>query len=113
MNPPILARASFAAPDTALGEFMFMPSGTHTIYCLHAGKNIEAQIEVDRSAAVAMQEQFVAVKSKSAHLPFFDFDHDDRSASFWPASFAWRESPAPGIYAAGEWTAAGKAAIEG
>ncbi len=51
--------------------------------------------------------------SNSGHLPYCDFDHDDRQASFWPKDFLWKDQPAPGVYVRGEWSAAGKQAIEG
>ena len=109
----IQARASVAAPETAAGEFMFMPAGDHTIFCKQGAKDIAAQVRVDRSAAAAMQQQLEAVKARSAHRPFCDFDHDDKQASFWPEAFAWRDGSAPGIYVRGEWSKAGKDAIEG
>jgi phage I-like protein len=107
------ARFAVAAPDAAAGEFMWMPGGRHTV-CVHkAGKPVTVEVLVDASGASAMQQQLEALRAKSPHRPYFDFNHDDAEASFWPEAFSWQEQPVPGIYAKGEWSTSGKAAIEG
>lgn len=113
MSDPITARSAIAPPATVTGEFMIMAGGVQTIHCGQGGKDVSVQVLVDRSAAVNLQKQFEALTASSAHRPYFDFDHDDKMASFWPSQFVWSDSPAPGVYARGEWSAAGKAAIEG
>lgn len=110
MNP-IEARASLAAPETAVDEFMFMPAGVQSIQAFQAGKPISLSVLVDKSSAEAIQAQFAALSKRSSHKPYFDFDHDDKSASFWPDSFAWREGL--GIFCRGQWSAAGQQAVEG
>jgi hypothetical protein len=113
---PLEAHLAVAAPDTALDEFMFMPGGVHQICCKNAatGKTVHASVEVTRASAAAVQAQFSAVAGRKApHKPYFDLNHSDAEASFWPSGFAWCESPVPGIYARGEWSAAGRTAIEG
>lgn len=114
MNPPALtARSVTASPASPLAEFMIMAGGLQTINCGQGSKDVTVTVQVDRSTAAALEQQRVALSAKSAHRPYFDFDHDDKSASFWPSQFLWSDSPAPGVYARGEWTAAGRAAIEG
>src|SRR5581483_6648350 len=45
--------------------------------------------------------------------PYFDLNHEDGPASFWPERYEWSDTPAPGIYVSGELTGSGRAAIEG
>lgn len=110
---PLQARAAVAAPETAVGEFMFMPGGTHTIFCKQGTKDVAAEVKVQRGDEALMQQQLEAVRSRGAQRPYCDFDHEGKEASFWPQSFTWRDAPQPGIYVRGEWSSAGKAAIEG
>jgi Mu-like prophage I protein len=110
---PLMARAPIAPPASAVGEFMVMAGGLQTISCGQGGSDVTVTVQVDRSTAAALEQQRALLASRSAHRPYFDFDHDDKMASFWPEQFAWRDAPAPGVYARGEWSAAGKAAIEG
>jgi phage I-like protein len=42
---------------------------------------------------------------------YFDFNHEDGAASFWPDRFFYK--PGEGVVAQGEWTASGKKAVEG
>jgi phage I-like protein len=92
---------------------MWMPGGIHPICASKGTRTVEVNVRVDRAAANAIQQQFVAVSARSTHKPYFDFNHDDQGASFWPAGFTWKDSPQPGIYARGEWSKKGKEAIEG
>lgn len=110
----IYARLAVAAPDHAANEFMYMPGGVHNIDCFLNGKTrVSAQVEVNRDSATALEQQRKALQAKSAHRPYFDFNHEDGAASFWPEAFLWKDSPTPGIYARGEWSSAGREAIEG
>lgn len=110
---PIEARLVFNAPETADGEFMYMPAGEYSINASMNKKPVTAQVLVEKAAAGELNRQLAEVSAKSDHKPFFDFDHKDGAASFWPKAFVWRDSPKPGVYAQGEWSASGKAAIEG
>ena len=115
MNGPLLARLATGAPESAVGEFMWMPGGTHSISCHEhgTGNPVRATVLCDRAGAAAIQAQFDALRAKSNHRPYFDFDHAEGPASFWPEGFTWRDQPTPGIYARGTWSDAGKAAVEG
>lgn len=110
-NDAVICRALFAAPDSALGEFMYMPGGLQRISPSQGGKAVTVEVMVDRTGAAALESQRLALQAKGKR-PYFDFNHEDRQASFWPEAFFWRDSPAPGIYTRGEWTGSGKAGIE-
>lgn len=106
-------RASFNAPEKAAGQFMVMPGGTHEIHCSQGNRDVTATVLVDQAAAAALEAQRATLEKASAHKPYFDFDHNDQQASFWPTRFVWADQPAPGIYAQGTWSKAGKEAVEG
>lgn len=114
MNDSILCRAQspIPLPATATGEFMFMPGGLQTINPWDGGAGQPITVQVDRDGVAALNEQAQALRAKGKR-PYFDFNHSDGPASFWPEEFLWRDAPEPGIYARGEWTASGKTAVEG
>lgn len=109
----LTGRAIASVPLSPDGDFMIMPGGVQSIQCGQGDRTVNVTIAVDRSSANALEEQRALLASKSNHRPFFDFDHDDKMASFWPTQFYWATSPAPGVYAKGDWSDAGRKAIEG
>ena len=90
-----------------------MPAGLHTITPSQSGKAVKVQVLVDRDSAAAMEKQREAIVARGNKLPYFDFNHGDDKASFWPSRFVWRDGPHPGVFALGKWTKAGREAIEG
>lgn len=118
MPAPILARLNpLALAETAEppAEIMAFPAGVHTINATQDGKPVTAKVLVDAATATAMQ---AALKAHEAgpQKPYFDFDHDNTSASAWPKSFRWEaggSGKSPGVYAAVEWSASGKTAVLG
>lgn len=109
---------SVGAPSTAAGEFMYMAAGVQVINVTKGvpgqrGKDVQVNVMVDRSTAAALQAQLDSVNARTGDRAYFDFNHDDKEASFWPTQFTWRESPVAGVYVAGEWSEAGKKAISG
>lgn len=100
------------APLIAGDEIMFMPAGIHEITPSQGGEVVRVQVMVDPKGAAAIEAQRAALAAKGIK-PYFDLNHEDREASFWPTSFSWKSAPAPGIYAKGEWSAAGQSAREG
>ena len=108
----LIAGSSFAAPETATGELMYMPAGIHQIVPSQHGKPVVVQVQVDRESAAALEGQRAALAARGKR-PFFDFNHDDQHASFWPEEFVWRDAPQPGVYARGEWTKSGRDGVEG
>lgn len=93
---------------------MYMPGGMQQVnVTLNQKKPVAVKVLVNASSATALNQQLTELNAKSAHRAYFDFNHEDGAASFWPESFSWKETPSPGIYAKGEWSDAGKAAIVG
>lgn len=109
IRTPNLALFCLEAPATAEGSMMYMPAGIHTITPSCKGKPVQVRVRVDAAAAQDLERQRRALVA-SGRKPFFDFGHKDEEASFWPAEFYWQ---ADGVHCHGEWSSAGKAAIEG
>jgi len=109
---PIICAAAHTIAATATGEMMFMPAGMQTITPFAGGIDRPITVMVDKAGASALQAQLDALVAKGKR-PYFDFEHDDAGASFWPAEFVWRDGSQPGIYARGEWTNRGKDGVEG
>lgn len=109
---PLACRAAFDLSATAAGELMFFPAGTWTVTPLGAPDGKPITVRIDRDTAATMERQREEIESRGRRA-YFDFNHEDGEASFWPARFVWKDEPAPGVYAEGEWSASGKAAVEG
>ena len=102
-------------PDLKVGsvvELMVMPAGTHTCFFGQGGKSAQRTVIVDALSAKAMQDQLLAVNSKSRRA-FFDFDHEGKAASGWPLEYVWRSQPEAGVFCRTELSEAGAAAIRG
>ncbi len=108
----ILCRAAVQLSPTATGEMMYMPGGVQTITPIDGGIGAPMKVLVDASGAAELNRQCAALKARNKK-PLFDFNHEDGPASFWPEEFFYRDAPEPGIYCRGEWTASGKAGVEG
>jgi hypothetical protein len=109
---PIMCRAAVQLAPTATGEMMYMPGGVQTITPIDGGIGQPIRVLVDAAGAAALNDQVAALKARNKR-PFFDFNHEDGPASFWPEEFFYSETPSPGIYCRGEWTATGRASVEG
>ena len=107
----LLCRAVPAAL-VASGVMMYMPAGRHLIRPSQNGKAVEVEVLADAAGAGELERQRAALMARGTR-PFFDFNHEDREASYWPEAFFWQEQPEPGIYCRGEWTTAGKVGVEG
>jgi hypothetical protein len=111
-NQPILCRAAVQLAPTATGEMMYMPGGVQSITPMDGGIGQPIRVLVDAAGAAALNAQCTALRARNKR-PFFDFNHEDGPASFWPEEFYYAEAPAPGIYCRGEWSASGRASVEG
>jgi len=108
---PILCRANIDAPARA-DDVMYMPGGLHSITPTQSGRSILVQVLVDKASAQALDTQRQSVMSKTGKRPYFDFNHEDRAASFWPEKFYW-DNGRNGVFAKGEWSRSGQEGIEG
>jgi hypothetical protein len=107
---PIECRAAVEISATSRNEVLFLPIGLHSITPVAGGIGRPIKVKVDASTADAIEAQRKIMAGKGKR-PYFDFDHEDGAASFWPEGFAWRSGE--GVIAKGEWTARGRKAVEG
>jgi hypothetical protein len=97
---------------------MFMPAGKHRINPSRAGKPVTVVVEVDELSAERLEEQRQILEA-SGGKPFFSIEHETDIAAFWPTKFVWDTrldatgKLASGVWAEGEWSASGRAAILG
>lgn len=109
LEDSILCRCAVLLAPTVTGEIMYMPGGVQSITPIAGGVGAPIQVLVDASGAAQLEAQRAALQAKGKR-PYFDFNHSDGEASFWPEEFYWK---ADGIYCRGEWSADGKAKVEG
>src|SRR5882724_1948439 len=107
---PIECRASVAIEATATNEILFLPIGLHAITPVSGGIGRPIRVKIDDLAAANIQKQHEVLRA-SGKRPYFDFNHEDGPASFWPETFVWKQGE--GVIAKGEWTRRGKSAVEG
>jgi len=106
----IECRAAVEISPTTTNEILFLPIGLHAITPVHGGIGRPIKVKVDGPSAMAIEKQYAALKA-AGKRPYFDFNHEDGPASFWPESFIWRQGE--GIIAKGEWTKRGRDSVEG
>lgn len=111
-NEQALFCGAASLPATATGTMMFMPAGVQQITPFAGAGGQQVKVLVDPAGAVELEKQRAALMARGAR-PYFDFEHEDKGASFWVESFFWSDSPQPGIYARGEWSEEGKRGVEG
>lgn len=110
--PHLLADATLPA------SILYMPSGTHRITPSQGGKPVTVVVRVDESSAARLEQQR-QILAASGNKPFFSVQHNTQIAAYWPSRIYWAVKPDPtgkmveGIWADGEWTAAGREAVEG
>lgn len=93
---------------------MVLPGGTHDITPEVNGRAQAVSVLVDAQSAVELNKQLAILNAQRGNKrAFFDFDHESKVASGWPLEFSWAETPAPGVYARVELSAAGADAIKG
>src|SRR5580765_2521117 len=102
---PIECRAAIEISPTATNEILFLPIGLHAITPVSGGIGRAINVKVDQQSAVAMEKQRAALMAKGKR-PYFDFNHGDDRAAFWPKSFIWRNGE--GVIACGEWSQSGR-----
>lgn len=107
-----------SAPAIEDGIMMFMPGGTHTITPSQGGRPVTVTLTINAESADAMEAQRKALTAKGKK-PFFSIQHSSEIAAFWVSEFFWDKridatgSLVDGVWAKGQWTSAGKEAVEG
>lgn len=106
----VLCRAAVQiAPTAAEGsEILYLPMGVHQITPDAGGIGKPIKVLVDREAALETEKLRQAIVAKGKK-PYFDLNHDDSAASFWPREFFWRENE--GVIATGDWSGTGKRSV--
>jgi phage I-like protein len=94
------------APDSIL----YMPAGSHTIYCRVNGEPKEIDVHVDAETAAILQQDLEELLKEDVK-PFIDFNHDGKAAAATPIRFSWR--PGQGVFLDLEWSRTGKENVEG
>ena len=96
--------------DPEHGSIVFMPAGTHEITASVDGKPKTVTVTVDRRVLSSFQEDLEKRKESNVR-PFAGFDHVAGAASFIPHEFRYEDGV--GLVLEGEWTQAGRQAVEG
>ena len=115
MKTEIKAKSDYAPLPTVIH---YMPAGLHRITPSQGGKPVTVVVEINEVSAERMEEQRVALCA-AGNKPFFSVQHNTQIAAFWPTKFFWDKridatgSFVAGVWAEGEWTKAGKEAVEG
>jgi len=108
-STPIECRVSVQQSPTDKNEILFLPVGIHAITPVAGGIGKAIQVLVNAETAFEIEAQREEISARKR--VYFDFNHEDGPASFWPSSFVWRASE--GVVAKGEWTDSGKRAVQG
>jgi len=96
-------------------SIVFMPIGRHEIQASKGGKPALVKVFVTRSTAerfdAQLKQAIADAESGKSSRPFVDFQHEAGRASAIPTGFSWDGSK--GVILHLDWTASGRAAIEG
>lgn len=106
----LTVNSAFQSELSEAGSIVFLPEGTHTITASVAGKPKTLTVTVDDRVLAGFADD-LARRQESNVRPFAGFDHKPGAASFIPQGF--RYEAGVGLLLDVEWTAAGRAAIEG
>lgn len=106
-----VSEAGGAAP----AGLLYMPEGVHVISATFNGKAATKKVLVDEAGCERLQADLVrvweAVEAGLRARPVVYFNHTAGAAAMVPRRFSW--VPGKGVVLEGEWTAAGKEAVEG
>lgn len=94
---------------------LYMPAGEHVISATFNGQAATRRVLVNAAAAERLQADLAAVwqevEAGKRARPCVYFNHESGPAAMVPRRFSW--VPGKGVVLEGEWTAAGRAAVEG
>lgn len=105
----VLARAN-TLTATPREWIVHLPAGEHDIACTVNGKPKRITARNTATGAAALQRDLAALHASGKRL-FIDFEHKGETAAGWVEAFRW--DAAEGIQAKINWSAAGRAAVEG
>lgn len=103
---------AFGLETTDSGRLMYLPAGQHEVTVTQGKKVVSKTVLVTPDSVAPINAQLAHIRSLGKS-PMMDFNHADDNASFRPTGFVWSETPAPGVWAIGEWTGRGKEAVQG
>lgn len=106
-----VSEAGGRAPD----GLMYMPEGVHEISATFNGKAATKRVVVDEAACIRLQADleriWERVEAGLRARPVVYFNHTAGAVAMVPKRFSW--VPGKGVVLEGEWTAAGREAVEG
>jgi Chromosome segregation ATPases len=111
LDGAIECRAAVTLNRISRNEIVFLPEGLHKINPVSGGIGKPIVVLVDARTAGEVEQQRARVEARTDKRVYFDFNHEDGRASFWPQSFHWRAGE--GVVAKGEWSESGRKAVEG
>lgn len=103
------------------GSIQIFPPGEQKVTVTNAatGEPVDLDLTVEAKTAETLEAARAEMQSRAdageGDAPYFDFNHNDEEASAWPTRIYWAgDDPLTGgVRAEVEWSAAGRAAIEG
>jgi hypothetical protein len=99
-------------------SILYMPAGLHHISPSQGGKPVSVVVGVNQDSAAQLERQR-QILAAQGNKPFFSVQHNTQIAAFWPTRFVWDRRLDPtgravtGVWADGEWSNAGREAVEG
>ena len=106
----LTVNSAFQSELSEAGSIVFLPEGTHQITASVGGKPKTLTVTVDERVLAGFSDD-LAKRLESNVRPFAGFDHKPGAASFIPQGFRYESGV--GLLLDVDWTAAGRAAIEG
>lgn len=107
---------AYFMPEKAPQFIPYMPAGEHVIHATINGEPGSARVFVDASACARLNadlaELWEASRRREHARPVLYFDHKQGEAAAFPRRFVWEDERGILLEIA-EWTAAGRAAVEG
>ena len=119
-SPLCCARSlpSLLGDATVPTSILYMPQGLHRISPSQGGKPVSVVVGVNQDSAAQLERQR-QILAAQGNKPFFSVQHNTQIAAFWPTRFVWDRRLDPtgklvtGVWAEGEWSNAGREAVEG
>ena len=113
------AACSLLSDGEGLPQYLhYMPAGLHLITPSQSGRPVTVLVEVNQQSAELLEQQRELLAA-SGNRPFFSVQHSTQIAAFWPTRFVWDTrldatgKLVEGVWADGDWSLAGREAVEG